>query len=132
MSNPDIPESPQVKLMYEWGQAFVKMDVDLIAKCLHKDYRHIRYPESLGLSEETREEYLKHMAEIISLWTDNDASPQFLQEFTHSPLIPSPVYRPFDHRRLREGRRSRPYSKLVKINNGIDLMATPLIGNQQD
>ena len=44
-------DSPQVQLMKEWNKAFEKKDLDGIAKSLHKDYRHIPYPRSLGLPE---------------------------------------------------------------------------------
>jgi len=70
MSDPDNSGSPQVKLMREWGQGFEKRDLELIAKALHKDYRHTTYPRSLGMPEETREEWLERFAGVIGLWTD--------------------------------------------------------------
>ena len=74
MSDQENSDSPQVKLMHEWGQAFHQKDLSLIAKCLHKDFRHTSYPQSLGMPEETREEWLEHFAGIISLWTDHEVS----------------------------------------------------------
>lgn len=74
-------ESSQVKLMHEWGHGFVKMDVNIVAKHLHKDYRHIRYPKSLGLPDETRAEYLQNMAKVISIWIDNEVNYQFPPNF---------------------------------------------------
>ena len=73
---PDLENSasPQVKLIYEWGQGFEKKDPSLIAKSLHKDYRHIAYPRSLGLPEKTKEEWLERLVEIMSLWTENEVS----------------------------------------------------------
>jgi hypothetical protein len=68
------PESPQVKLLREWGQGFVKMDVDLVAKHLHQDFRHIRYPHSLGVQEQNREEYLRHVTQVISILISNEVS----------------------------------------------------------
>ena len=57
--NPFIPmsdlgssDSPQVKLTHEWAQTFKTKDIDLIAKTLHKDYRQITYPRSLGRPED--------------------------------------------------------------------------------
>ena len=70
MSNPESSESPQVKLMHEWGSGFRKRDLNLIVKALHKDYRHIIYPRSLGMPEQTREEWFEHFAGVIALWTD--------------------------------------------------------------
>ena len=81
MSAQENSETPQVKLMHGWGQGFVERDVNVIAKHLHKDYSHIRYPLSLGFPEENRERYLEHMREIIGLWTSN--------EVRHQVLLPS-------------------------------------------
>ena len=78
-------ESPQVKLINEWGQAFAKRDIDLIANLLHKDYRHISYPRSLGRPEETREEWLQHIARIINLWTEDEVNPIVLYSIRSSP-----------------------------------------------
>jgi hypothetical protein len=44
-------------------------DLDLISEALHKDFRNIIYPKSLGRSEETREEWLEQFAGVLSLWT---------------------------------------------------------------
>ena len=74
MSEPKSTDSPQVKLMHGWGQGFKKRDLDLIAKYLHKDYRHTTYPRSLDKPEQTREEWLQQFAGIISLWTELVAS----------------------------------------------------------
>ena len=62
-------ESPQIKLFHECGQGFKTRDPDLIAKTLHKDYRYVTYPRSLGRQDQTKDEWLKHWADIISLWT---------------------------------------------------------------
>jgi len=67
-------DSPQVKLMHEWSQGFEKKDLALIAKCLHKDYRHTYYPRSLGKPEATREQWLEHLTGVVKLWTDHEVS----------------------------------------------------------
>jgi len=84
MSESESTNSPQVKLMHGWGQGFKKRDLDLIAKCLHKDYRHTTYPRSLNKPEQTREEWLQQFAGIISLWTDLEAS--YIGRPLNSPL----------------------------------------------
>jgi hypothetical protein len=63
------PESPQIKLFHECGQGFKTRDPVLIAKTLHKDYRYVTYPRSLGRPDQTKDEWLKHWADIIGLWT---------------------------------------------------------------
>ena len=67
-------DSPQVKFVHEWGLAFEKRNLDLIAKLLHKDYRHTTYPRSLGKPEKTREEWLEHIAGVLSIRTEQDVS----------------------------------------------------------
>ena len=69
MANPESSDSPQVKFFLEWGQIFQTADLNLIAKCLHRDFRCILYPKSLGKPEETREEWLERLAGVLSLWT---------------------------------------------------------------
>ena len=54
--------------MHQWGRGLQTRDLDLIAKPLHKDFRYVAYPRSLGKPEQTKEEYLGHYAGIISLW----------------------------------------------------------------
>jgi hypothetical protein len=75
MANPENSDSPQVKLVHECRLGFGTRSLDRIAKTLHKDYRHVAYPKSLGKPERTKEEWLEHLAEIISLWTaDSEVS----------------------------------------------------------
>jgi hypothetical protein len=63
------PESPQMKLLHEITRGFTTGDLVLIAKTLHKDFRGIAYPRSLGHPEKTKEEWIESWAENISLWT---------------------------------------------------------------
>ncbi|KAF9647681.1 hypothetical protein BDM02DRAFT_3116652 [Thelephora ganbajun] len=74
MSNPENYDSPQVKLMYEWGHGFNERNLDLIAKVLHKDFRYTTYPQSLGRPEQTREEWLEHIEGVMKLWTDHKST----------------------------------------------------------
>lgn len=74
MSASESPDSAQVKLMREWGLGFEKKDVGLIAKNLHKGFRLVSHPRSLGMPEENREEYLQRITEAMTLWTDNEVS----------------------------------------------------------
>ena len=74
MSILESSDSPQVKLIHEWDQAFRKKDLDLIANCLHKDYRRTTYPKSIGKPEQTKEEWLKHITGVIDLWAEQEVS----------------------------------------------------------
>ena len=71
MANPENSDSPQVKLVHECRQGFGTGDLNRIANTFHKDFRYIAYPKSLGKPEQTKEEWLEHLAEIFSLWTAN-------------------------------------------------------------
>ena len=74
MSIPANSGSAQVKLVLAWGEGFVKKDMDIITKSLHKDFRYTPYPRSLGLPEQTREEWIAQFTQIISLWTEVNVS----------------------------------------------------------
>ena len=69
MADPESSDSPQVKLLREWGRGFQTRDLGLIAKALHKDYRYVTSPKSIGRPEETREEWLERHAGVLSLWS---------------------------------------------------------------
>lgn len=69
MSGPETTDSPQLKLVHSLIEAFRRRDVDYLATLLHKDHRRIYYPRSLGIQEQTKEGWLKHVTEFIGLWT---------------------------------------------------------------
>jgi hypothetical protein len=69
MADSEDPDTPQSKLFHECGRGFRTRDLDLIASTVHKDFRYVAYPQSLGKPEQTKEEWLKGWAGIISLWT---------------------------------------------------------------
>lgn len=65
-------ESPQVQFIRSFVQGYEKKDVSHLVKHWHRDLRRITYPQSLGLPEETREEWLQRITELISLWTSSE------------------------------------------------------------
>ena len=54
-------DSPQIKLWIEFAQAFKPMNVDSLRKCLHKDFRHVSLPRSIGEPERNKEEWVEAM-----------------------------------------------------------------------
>lgn len=74
-------QSPQLKLVLDWGEAFKSKDKDQIAKYLHKDHRRATCPRSLGKPERTKEEWLGHADEIVKAWADFDVSSIFCSNF---------------------------------------------------
>lgn len=74
MSGVETNGSPQLELVRSFLLGFEKRDVDLIENALHKDYRRITHPRSVGKPEQTKEEYVQHTRELISLWTEMEAS----------------------------------------------------------
>jgi hypothetical protein len=71
MADPENPDSPQIKLFLECSGGFQTRDPALIAKTLHKDFRNIYYPRSLGYPEQTKEEFVGQWAGMMSLWIAN-------------------------------------------------------------
>ena len=68
MADSENSDSPQAKLLRECARGFETRDLDLIAKPLHKGFRYVPYPKSLGKPEQTKEEWLERYAGIIGLW----------------------------------------------------------------
>lgn len=74
MSGSKTTESPQVELIRSFAQGYEKMDPDHLAKHCHRDLRRVIYPRSLGLPEETKEQWLERITELMSFWTSCEVS----------------------------------------------------------
>jgi hypothetical protein len=68
MADSESSDSPQAKLFYECRQGFKTRDLDRAGKVLHKDFRYVSYPRSLGKPDQTKEEWLGQWAGILGLW----------------------------------------------------------------
>ena len=58
--------SSQIKLISDWNGGFLEMNVEILGKHLHKDFRRLVYPRSLGEPEQNKEEWLKEITGIMS------------------------------------------------------------------
>ena len=75
MSSSQTTDSPQVKFARELAQAFQTRDVGFLAKSIHKDYRRVSYPRSMGKPDRTGEEWVQDVTEKVGLWAgDSEAS----------------------------------------------------------
>ena len=96
MVNPESSDSPQIKLIRECSRGFQTRDPNLIAKALHKDFRNVPYPRSLGWPEQTKEEFLEQYVGMSSLWA---ADPEVsyigysIGPFAATKSLPQPTYR---------------------------------------
>ena len=70
MSSQQATDSPQVKLVHSFVDGYRRGDLDSIANLFHKDLRRIYHPQSIGMPEQTKEEYIPFLAEIFSIWPD--------------------------------------------------------------
>ena len=71
MSSPQVTDStPQVRLLHACLEGIKKKNMAHVAKYLHKDHLRITHPRSVEKPEQTKEEYLRHSAELLSLLTD--------------------------------------------------------------
>ena len=43
--------SPQIKLITDWNKGYTELNAEILERYLHKDFRSIVYPRSLGMSE---------------------------------------------------------------------------------
>jgi len=61
--------SPQIKLLSDWTDAFTEMNAENIGKHMHKDFRRLVYPRSLGQPEQSKEDALKELSEFLGFLT---------------------------------------------------------------
>jgi hypothetical protein len=101
-------DSPQVKLLYEHKRGFESRNLDAIAKNLHKDFRYICYPRSLGYPEQTKEEWITQFSGYFPHWTDMQVNSLNINLFSDYPTFFADNH-PFHHRGSREGCHSRSY-----------------------
>ena len=66
------PSSPQFQLINEWNDGFATLNVELLAKPLHKDFRRVIHPKSIGLPEQNKEDWIKEITGILSFATGFD------------------------------------------------------------
>ena len=95
MSDLETYDSPQIKIVSEFVRGFRESDTTLLAKHLHKDFRRIIHPRSLGVPDLNREEWLENMAGVLSITTELEVShnlPVLLQ--TRPPPSPPAKYPP--------------------------------------
>jgi hypothetical protein len=96
MANPESTDSPQVKLFRQCRGEFEKRDLSSIGNAIHKDFRYVSYPRSLGHPEQTKEEWLERYAGIMSLWA---AAPEVSYigyssaPFAPTKFLPQPTHR---------------------------------------
>lgn len=57
--------SPQMNLVNECDRGMIERDLNLVAKPLHKDFRYVTHPQSLGKPPMNRDEYLAQTAEVL-------------------------------------------------------------------
>jgi len=67
-------DSPQIKLINEWGRGFTEANLAIIEKYAHKDFRKFTYPESIGQPVMNREEWLEHTAGYFKFSKGYEAS----------------------------------------------------------
>jgi hypothetical protein len=67
MADQESSDSPQIKILLECSQAFQAGNLDVCAKYLHKDFRNVTYPRSLGKPDQTKEEWLEEWVGILSM-----------------------------------------------------------------
>ena len=64
--------SPQIQLINEWNDGFATLNVELLVKPLHKDFRRVIYPKSIGLPEQNKEDWTKEITGILGFATGFD------------------------------------------------------------
>ena len=63
------PVTPQLKAARRWIDAYNTLDINEIDGLFPKNYKHLTLPKSMGLPEETKEEYLQRYGGFLSVFT---------------------------------------------------------------
>ena len=63
------PVTPQLKAARKWIDAYITLDINEIDGLFPKDYKHLTLPKSMGLPEETKEEYLQRYGGFLPAFT---------------------------------------------------------------
>jgi len=61
--------SPQITLLSNWNDRLTEMNMEIIGKHFHKDFRRPVYPRSLGQPEQNKEEFLEEVSGIFGFAT---------------------------------------------------------------
>ena len=75
MANVDT-NTPQLKLINQWVDAYASCDASKLAPLLSKNYKHQTFPESIGEPDETKEEHIQRFGQLGSLITKLDVRVQ--------------------------------------------------------
>ena len=76
--------TPQLKVTQKWIDAYVAIDLDKINAVTSKNYKHQTLPKSIGLPEETKEEYTRRLAGMLPLFTKFEVR---VQHWTTRPKL---------------------------------------------
>lgn len=68
-------ENTQLSVVRKWNEGFEKKDINLLVDPLHKDFTCVQYPRSLGMPDQNKDEWHKHMAAVLSSWDEMKVSP---------------------------------------------------------
>jgi len=60
-------QSPQIKVITAWAQAFMDNNVDQIAGALHPDFTHITFPRSLKIPQQNKEQFMENWGKVFSV-----------------------------------------------------------------
>jgi len=74
--------TPQLKVARNWIDAYVAIDIDKIDAIHSKNYKHQTSPKSIGLPEETRDEYTQRLRRMFPLFTKFEVRIQHRPELT--------------------------------------------------
>ena len=61
--------TPQLKVVQKWIDAYVSLDISNLDTVFSKDYKHQTLPKSMGIPEETKDEYTKRYGGVLPLFT---------------------------------------------------------------
>ena len=68
--------TPQLKAAQKWIDAYLTLDANRIDAVFTKNYKHQTFPKSIGIPEETKDEYLQRLGGLLPLFVKIDVRTQ--------------------------------------------------------
>ena len=84
--------TPQLKVFQKWIDAFSSLDITEIDPILSKNYIYETFPKSIGLPDETKEEFIKRYKGTLTLFTKIEVRIQHRRTTLKlaDPCLPTP------------------------------------------
>ncbi len=64
--------SPQIKLISDWNEGYNQLNVEILEELMHKDFRYLVYPQTIGELETSKEVWIEAVAKLFGYLIEVD------------------------------------------------------------